>query len=493
MISLKTRIETTLILMLASGLYLMMHTAPLLADGTTARIDFKRCYIDGVETAAKCFDIEVPLNWDAPEGRQINLHGAIIPAQGMNAEAGPLVVLAGGPGQAATGYGRLVGAAFHRINQRRDIILIDQRGTGRSNPLNCAFDGNLLGDVSLQTMRAFGQDCAAAQDVDVRYFSSLDILKDLEHVREWLGIEQVNLWGASYGTRLGLLYMKEYPASVRSAILDGVTPPNNSLFLMAPATSEAAWQKLVRDCQADSVCAEAYPNLNERLHALLDKLATNPEEASFVNTATGEQVSGLMTQEWFAEAIRSALYVPSQSALIPYAIAQAEKGDFRTFGALVANAAAWASSTMYVGSTMAILCREDVPTLGADAARAAGENSFHGDYYYRNWAASCAHWPVFEVPEGYNDPIISDIPTLLLSGGLDPITPATTAFVAEESLSNVAHFIADNAGHNVSAHGCAPGLMADFVSAASAEGLDGQCLNKPVRPPFLITPTGPRP
>ena len=268
MISLRIRIKAALLSFVAALLYVMTMVSPARAE-VPEEIEFRRCYIDNIDTAARCFDMEVPLVWDKPDGRTISLYGAIIPAKTMDAADDPLVILAGGPGQAATTYGALVERAFHKIRERRDIILIDQRGTGGSSALSCEFPEEFNGEVSDEMLQEFGKRCAAEQDVDVRYFSSMDVLKDLEHVRGRLGAQQVNLWGGSYGTRLGLLYMKLYPESIRSVILDGVTSPEESVFRQAAKSAEAAWQKLVAACESDNDCAETHPNLNVRFKALL--------------------------------------------------------------------------------------------------------------------------------------------------------------------------------------------------------------------------------
>ncbi len=492
MISLRIRIKAALLSFVAALLYVVTMVSPARAE-VTEEIEFRRCYIDNVDTAARCFDLEVPLVWDKPDGRTISLYGAIIPAKTMDAADDPLVILAGGPGQAATTYGALVERAFHKIRERRDIILIDQRGTGGSNALSCEFPEEFNGEASDAMLQKFGKKCVGEQDVNVRYFSSMDVLKDLEHVRSRLGVQQVNLWGGSYGTRLGLLYMKLYPESIRSVILDGVTSPEESVFRQAAKSAEAAWQKLVAACESDNDCAQTHPNLNVRFKALLQQLEAEPVETVLSNAANGKPETIEVGHKWLAEAVRSALYVPSQASIIPFALQRVEQGDYSVFGALAANSAAWASSTMTIGSTLSVLCREDVPTLTRAEAERLGEDSFHGANYYNNWAALCSNWPVLGVPEGYGDPITSDIPTIILSGALDPVTPPAMALVAEKGLRNAQHMIADNAGHNVSAFGCAPDIMADFIKAASPEGLDPACLSDPVRPAFVLTPAGSKP
>ncbi len=449
---------------------------------------FKNCFNQGLPRQVKCFDFEVPENWDKPSGRKINLHGVVIPTQGAAAAPDPLLILAGGPGQAATDYGGLVPGTFGRINQKRDIILVDQRGTGESNPLECDFPLITAARVPDQVIVSDVEKCLETFDADIRYYTSLDILKDLEYVRRTLGYEKLNLWGASFGTRLGLLYMKLYPGSIRSAILDGVTAPNSRLFVMAPKAAEDAWLKLVEDCQAAPQCQETFPDLDRSFRTLLKRLEDNPETTKVRDIWSGEWTEVVIDRDWLAEAVRTALYVPSRSSLLPLALKVAQNGDYQPLLALSQDGGFWAGQTMALGSTLAILCSEDVPRNPEAEVEAAARGTFHGDYYYRFWKLACGPVPTRDVLSGYETPVTANIPTLILSGGLDPVTPPFEGEIAYQSLPRAWHFIAKNFGHNVSPGGCGPRLIAVFVDKASAKGLDPTCLSASVRPPFLLNP-----
>lgn len=455
---------------------------------------YTKCHLTGLMKAAKCLDLDVPMNWDDPEGQQINLHVAIVPARGGFAEDDPLIVLAGGPGQAATDFGALSNTRLAKINQRRDIIFMDQRGTGQSHSLACTFADELYGDLEANLVTKMMQECLAEHDdVDVRYFTSFDAVKDIDFLRKTLGIEQLNIWGGSYGTRLGLLYMKLHPDHVRSAILDGVTAPNSRLFNLFGQGTQASFDKLVAACAADGPCQEAFPNLKARFYALLDKYRNSPQKMPFKLPMTGEMVDGLVNDKFLSAIVANALYFPTRSSLLPYAITQAEVGNFAPLFALSLEGTMTTGRGIAQGLMASVFCAEDLPRHSFEETARENAGSFQENKFYQYWAAACEGWPTRPVTEGYEDPITVDIPTLILSGALDPVTPPMSADFAVKHLPNVLHLIANNSGHGVSGFGCAPLIMGDFIKTASHEGLDGTCLNTPNRPAFILGPAGPKP
>jgi pimeloyl-ACP methyl ester carboxylesterase len=453
-------------------------------DGKPA---YQECFADGVSRAVQCYDFEVPLNWDDPEGQMINLHVMVIPAQGATPNPDPVFVLAGGPGQAATDYSPFVSTVFDRVIQTRDIILMDQRGTGDSNALECDFELATVGAFTEDELAEMISVCVESFDADMRYFTSFDIIKDLDFVRGSLGYEKINIWGGSYGTRLGLLFMREHPESIRSAVLDGVVAPQSRLFLEAPGAAEAAWQALLQACAADVRCDEAYPTLDQDLRGLLGDLAENPQTVTVLDIWSGKQVDILVNRDWLAETVRTALYIPTRTSILPLAIQKAKAGDYQSLLALNQDGNFWAGQTMAIGSTLAILCSEEIPRHDAAAVRARGQGTFHEDTYYRFWNAACQSVPTRNVIDGYEAPIKSSIPTMIFSGGLDPVTPPAMGAVAEAHLENVWHFVSPNAGHNVSPVSCGQKIIAWFYNSAAAD-FDASCIGDPVRPPFLITP-----
>src|SRR5690606_4668082 len=173
--------------------------------------------------AARCGWLTVPEDGNQPQGRSIRLHVAIIPALRLQPAADPLYIISGGPGQAASEMYLNMAPAFARIRRDRDIVVVDQRGTGRSQRLDCAFpDEQAL--TAADELQQTTQQCIGSLPGDVRCYTTSIAVQDLDAVRAALGHARINLYGVSYGTRVAQHYMRRHPERVRSAILDGVVP-----------------------------------------------------------------------------------------------------------------------------------------------------------------------------------------------------------------------------------------------------------------------------
>jgi pimeloyl-ACP methyl ester carboxylesterase len=225
----------------------------------------------------------------AGSGRQIPLHIVVLPSLSDQGRAAPLVFLAGGPGQGAAVMAELVGAAFARVRRHRDIVLVDQRGTGRSHPLDCpAGDDSLSAafaneDEVLRLLEA----CLATLDADVRFYTTSLAMDDLDDVRRHLGYEQINLYGGSYGTRAALVYLRRHGAHVRSVVLDGAAPTDMRLPLFSARDAERALGALLTDCDADEACRSAHPGLSGRVRALIARLDNHPARVRLIHPRTG--------------------------------------------------------------------------------------------------------------------------------------------------------------------------------------------------------------
>lgn len=446
----------------------------------------EKCHIDGIERWVICGTITVPLDWKAAEAEEtLDLFYARVPATRPGGRL-PLFVLPGGPGQAASDMGLLADTAFSRINEMHDIILLDQRGTGRSHPLQCPETKTAILEWSAEETASEGERCLAAMDADVRLFTSWSVIRDLEAARKALGYERVMLWGGSFGTRTALLYINEFPGRVEAAILDSVTAPENPIFESAPAHAEAAYRAMVRDCQADAACRKAFPNLDQSTRALLERYAESAQETELTDPVTGETLGGRMSYLQLAETIRSSLYSTDIAAYLPAALDAAAGGNLEPLASVGSLLQQGLSEGMYLGATLAILCSEDMPRTDPARVEAERENSFHGDSYYRFWSAYCRAWP-----QGYADgtgtgPQGTDTRLLLLSGGLDPVTPPVSAESVAHANPDAIHVIAPHASHIVSTAPCADRLMADFLDGASGEALETDCLAEVSRAPFYI-------
>lgn len=446
------------------------------------------CHVRGIRDQAQCLILNLPERWDRPEaGPTIRVHAAVLPAAGGTAEPDPVFVLAGGPGQAAGELGRALDTVFGKVRRRRELVLVDQRGTGRSTPLRCPLpDAIEAGNADWNPARA----CLAEFDADVTGFASAAFIRDLEAVRKALGYERINLWGASYGTRAALLYARTYPGRVRTMVLDGVLPPNRNLFESEPLSSQEALEKTLSACAAEAACALAFPQLDRTLSDILTGLGTGMQE--FPDPQEGG-IPVAIDKATFMQNLRGALYRPESAAAIPFIIDRFAQGDARPLFAFAYEINRRIVDHMYLGLTLSVLCTEEIPRAEKTAVETAGAQSLFGTAYYDFWKNACEDWPGTPVASDFGAPVRADMPVLLLSGALDPVTPPAAAEEAARTLSNSVHFIAPAAGHNVSDFGCAPGLIADFITEADASGLDPSCLRERGRPPFLVGLSGPNP
>lgn len=469
-------------------------TVPASADtsATAAPPTPRACHVPGVSDRALCHAIRVPLHRDGPaaEVGTLDLHVVVLPARAPKPADSPLFVLAGGPGQAATEYGALVSGFLEGVRETRDIVLMDQRGTGKSGGLSCDIGDDPEAALDPSALGRVLAGCRARWNADLTAYDTLAVVEDIEAVRKALGYARLDLWGASWGTRTALLYMRAHPASVRSAVLDGVTPPNRRLLEDEPGFSQAALDATFAACAADASCAATFPDQKARFKAWLAGFDRPRDFTDRRPDATDG--TARLTREAVAQAIRGALYTAQGAARIPFAVERLMAGDATALVTMAANLSGTAES-MYLGATLSSLCREEVQRTPAAALAAPASGSFTGASWYGAWADACRDIAVRPLPQGYDAPVATDIPVLILSGALDPITPPPAAEAAKAHLSRSWHVVAPATGHNVTVARCADRVVADFVKAADGSALDTACLRDQKRPAFMVGANGPTP
>ncbi|HZA95508.1 MAG TPA: alpha/beta fold hydrolase, partial [Burkholderiaceae bacterium] len=230
------------------------------------------CRIPGIDREVKCGVVRMPEDPDSPSSRTIEVRFAVVPAVARNKQPDPVFVIAGGPGQAATKVARQAMPVLAELNARRDLVFIDQRGTGRSNALECEVDeGSVLSALEPEQQLSRLGPCLKALPADLRQYATWIAVRDFEAIRAQLGAEKVNLWGASYGTRVALEYMRQYPERVRTVVLDGVAPPDMSLPVSFALDAEAALKSLAAGCARDERCRMRYPDFDQTISALLKR------------------------------------------------------------------------------------------------------------------------------------------------------------------------------------------------------------------------------
>ena len=476
---------------IASALTLLAACSDVSNVGITNSLALRPCRVAGVDTEVKCARFEVIENRETKQGRKIALNLVVLPASARVKEPDPIFLFAGGPGQAAADLAPQALAIFGGLNAKRDIVLMDQRGTGKSNFLNCKIPNDDPPGMTDPVKRdAFAARLLAecrdllAQKADLTQYTTTIAMADYDEVRAALGYRQINLLGGSYGTRAALEYLRRYPGQVRTVTIDGVAPPSMALPATFSRDAGATYEKMLTACATDVRCDKTFPGLKARVDRLLATVAKQPRKTSVTDPITGIAKDIEVTRERLLIAVFSTLYLPEMTAMLPANLTAAEAGNFAPLLAQGAIFGGFAEDKIAFGMRLSVACAEDIPRITpaireGDAARAP-----FGRFFVDEFGKACAGWPRGEMPADFDQPVTSDKPVLILSGGLDPVTPPVHGEEVRRSLSNALHLIAPNVGHGVSVRGCAPKLVKKFIETASVAGLDGECLKRLPRPMF---------
>ena len=439
--------------------------------------------------AARCANLQVAEDRNSVNGRKIELAIAWVPSTAKSPAGDPVVLLAGGPGQSALEAFPTVYPAFRDILRHRHVLLVDQRGVGKSNPLECP---GTLNDEALQLLDSAGVDearrltAACLQElgpnVDVRAYTTSAYIADLEDVRRALGVAQFNLVGASYGTRVALEYLRRHPASTRTVVLDSVVPPSLALGNEHAKNLEAAIEAQFARCAADAECTRRFGSPRARLHQLLQQLHEQPQKVTYRDPLTNELRQDELTAVSLASVVRFYSYAPQLFGMLPMLLAEAAGGQFENLMAQSRMMEQLIGEQIYVPLQLSVMCAEDAPGMRVDPADAG---TVLGTEFVEYTLAQCAVWPHGATPKDFHDAVKSDKPVLLLSGELDPVTPPRYGDEVQRQLPNSRHFVFRGQGHSVMGVGCGPRLAAEFIAAADARALDGTCLDQlQYSPPF---------
>ena len=254
---------------------LLLPTAATMA----AKPALQACRVEGIPNEVQCGTVQRPLDPARPNGPQIDVHYLVVPAMARNKQPDAVLLLAGGPGQSAISVAPSVMSRLGRLNNRRDLVFIDQRGTGQSAPLQCADESHLPIQealdpaAQLKRLRQCKESLEKLPYGDLRFYTTTLAMQDFEAVRLQLGVTQWNLVGASYGTRAALEYQRQFPGSVRRTVLDGVAPPDMVLPASFSVDGQAALDALFAACEKDTQagrgCARRFPTLRQEWQSLL--------------------------------------------------------------------------------------------------------------------------------------------------------------------------------------------------------------------------------
>lgn len=446
------------------------------ADAAAApTLTLKGCRLPGYPTELQCGTLARPLDPARPQGPQIQLRVVVVPALARNKLPDAVTILAGGPGQAAAEMAPLIAPRFSRLNQRRDLVFVDQRGTGESAPLECKEEEEpyrgLEALLDLEQQYALIDRCRERlmklPHGDLRFYTTTLAMQDLDAVRQALGVPQWNLIGASYGTRAGLEYQRLFPQAVRRNVLDGLAPPDIALPKSFSTDTQAALDALLASCQAQPGCQAAYPKLAEQWQQVLAGL---PRRVELRHPLTGKAATVTLDRQHVISAVRPPLYMPALSAAVPAAIAAAAQGDFNSLLALSNGLGGGRRGGLAAGMHFSVVCAEDLPRV-ADNRDAPGRD--FGDFDRRRYERICANWPRGTVDPAFYTVPPATAPVMLTSGGADPVTPPRHGERVTAALGAQArHVVVPAAGHGVTNLPCMRDVVARFIEAKSdAEAL----------------------
>lgn len=442
---------------------------------------------------AECGELLVKENPADVNSKEISLAILRLPAISPAANADPLFLIQGGPGGSSIDMANQIHSFFSDVRKNRDLIFVDQRGTGKSNPLRCEQaapdDVNLPEPEQIEKYLALMKTCAEKYQTNAAFYTTVHAVQDLDAVRIALGYEHINLWGGSYGTRVALEYARRYPQQARTIILDGVAPVSIALPKYFARDAMAALVSVNNECLAQTDCAAEFGDIVQKAETVLQRLtalqsAGDPLEIAYEHPRNQQTESLRLTPRTFSSLLFMSLYSRDLTVLLPRAISFAEKEDYRLLAALSALSADQAQlMNIAEGMRYSVICNEDWPQLSA--ADVEQSVPFFGVPFVKEMQPICALWPKAKLPEDYWQPIKSDVPALLLSGKHDPVTPDVWAQTVAAHLPNSTSLSAAGGNHSISTEGCVPQLIAQFIERASMQNVNADCVEK-IKPLPLV-------
>ncbi|HUG25541.1 alpha/beta hydrolase [Piscinibacter sp.] len=451
------------------------------SDASTA------CRVAGIRNEVQCGVVQRPLDPSRPAGPTIAVHYVVVPAMARRKLPDPVFLLAGGPGQSAIELAPTVLPLFNRLNNRRDIVFVDQRGTGRSAPLNCEEPPHrpLSEQADPQRQHADLVQCREALQKlphgDLRQYTTTIAVQDLDAVRRQLGAGQINLVGVSYGTRVALEYQRQFPDPVRRSVIDGVAPPDMVLPASFSTDGQAALDAMLAACEDEPACTKTYPTLRTDWAALLKSL---PRPVAVPHPLSGDIERFTLTREMVLAAVRGPLYAPAIAAALPRVITEATRGRFEPLVGIASLLGSRKATALATGMHFSVVCSEDLQR-GPLAQDVPGLD--FGVEFAALYRRVCADWPRGDVPAAFYTVAPTASPVLVASGGLDPVTPPRHGARVALSLGEKAvHVVVPNAGHGVLAIGCMRDVMFRFIDAeddTQALAVDAACVKDIPRPP----------
>jgi len=450
------------------------------------------CKLPGIDEELLCGKLTIFENRVTRSGRTIDLNVVVVPALEPSSPAeAPLFDLAGGPGVASTGAADFYAKDGKEYRRHRDVVLVDQRGSGSSNPLTAPSmkrspQGFLSEMYPVDYVKRMRQ--ALEPRADLTLYTTTLAMDDLDDVRAWLGYEKINLNGLSYGTRAALVYLHQHPDRVRCAILMGVAPTYLKMPLHHARAAKRAMDLLLAECAADSACHQAFPQIERDWEEALARLGREPARVYYAPPDKSGTVTVEIQRDVFAEKLRSRMYSRESASRIPRIIHHAAEGDYEPF--LKDAIPADRSQTDFIadGMYLSVTCAEDVPFIDREEAVKANAGNPFGNYRVEQQTRACELWPRGNIPADYHEPVSSNAPVLIFSGYLDPVTPPERGEEVASHLPNSKHVVIAHGAHGVDGLTnleCIDKVMLEFLAKGNARDLDTSCVERVLPPPFV--------
>lgn len=449
-------------------------------------LDLQTCHVAGVDETLKCGTLPVPENPALPNGRKIELHIVVLPALEKEDSRVPLFDLAGGPGLAATDGATFFATAGQIHRQHRDVVLVDQRGTGQSHPLHCP-EIESENPLSAMYPRAAVRRCRRhlERDADLSQYTTRNSALDLDAVRAALGYPTVDISALSYGTRLALTYLRMFPQYVRSAALIGTVSDDAKIPLNHGRNAQATLDDIFRDCLEDASCRKTFPDLPQRWRAVLKSVSAGPTVKYSVD---GRETTVRLTSGPFAEAFRQMLVTTSGQRRIPYLIDRMSLGDYEPF---LARSLHSGGPAFAEGLLLSITCAEDVAWITARDRQSASSDTFLGSYRIDEQMRACSVWNVPAIPiTRAGMPV--NVPVVFFAGDRDPVTPATWAATMAKGFPNSRLVTIPKLGHfpdGLQHMECFDAMMSEFFHKGSVDAIDTTCIATMTPPAFVVADT----
>lgn len=472
----------------------LFFTLPILSQGTTTTIELLPCQVPSAERNSKdsvlCGKFEVFEDRARKAGRKIALNIVVYPATGPDKAGDPIFYIPGGPGSAATEEAAFVARDLAKVRPTRDLVFVDQRGTGGSNQLRCElFDTNDIHSyLGHWNPPAAVKACQAQLEktADLKLYVTSIAMDDLDEVRRALGYGKINLSGSSYGTRAVMTYVKQHEANVRSVLLHGVSPVDQFMPRDFPQHTQRALDGVLDECLANAECSKTFPDIKKSERTVLATLKKGPLEVDV--TIDEKPMKVKLSRDLAAEAVRYMLYQSGYAGRIPLALTEAANGNFKRLAEAAIFFRRRIVATDATGLYLAVTCSEDLPFIkGSEWLNA--DDTFLGSYRLRQQREACAEWPRGEVRKSYFDPTRSNIPALIYSGQWDPVTPPQYGERISKDLPNSLHIVVPSGGHGfggLKGLECLEQLKIRFIESGTAKGLDTSCVASISRSGFQL-------